>query len=191
MTRKRKPEEESPDQSKRGSRPHGAPRRESTPVVFDKEDIIGDGSGPLVASKRVGSGTIKSGKEPLTAVTGPTAGQESRLPGHGAGSSAAPTRTGTPLLMRVKSYRQSSESSLEPSPMPSIGSLYLQSCFSTGSTQRRPDLAEWSRRMIRNIPVEERQELSGYDDGNLEKVQACLAEVIFRRPFLTRPFFGN
>ena len=42
--------------------------------------------------------------------------------------------------------------------------------------------------MIRNIPVEERRELSGYDDGDLEKVQACLAEVISRRPFLTRPF---
>ena len=42
--------------------------------------------------------------------------------------------------------------------------------------------------MIRNIPVEERSLLTGYESGDLEKIQACLAEVISRRPFLTRPF---
>ena len=31
--------------------------------------------------------------------------------------------------------------------------------------------------MIRNILVEERSSLSGYESGDLEKIQACLAEV--------------
>ena len=78
--------------------------------------------------------------------------------------------------MRVKSYRQSLESSLD-STSGTLGYAYSQSVPFNARDTLPPDLVKLGRGMIDSIPKADRHRLVGYDSGNLDKLQACLAEV--------------
>ena len=140
-------------------------------VPFDREDIIGTGEGPIHARKTVHR-VEKSGRNPLSAVSGPTVGQRKPATEE---KRKGPQGEGNLIPMRVKSYRQSSGSSFDSSGG-NIGYAYSQ-CMPFDAGDAPPDLAKLGRGMVESVPKAERLRLAGLESGNLDKLQACLAEV--------------
>ena len=104
------------------------------------DDFEGDSSNPLRRLRADHPLAKKSGPNPLTTVPGLAAGQG--ILGQGLKKSAATIGKGNLIPMRVKSYRQSSESSFESFPDSEIGSTYSQYLLSHAGDKGKLDIPE-------------------------------------------------
>uniref|UniRef100_A0A803KQJ2 RING-type E3 ubiquitin transferase n=1 Tax=Chenopodium quinoa TaxID=63459 RepID=A0A803KQJ2_CHEQI len=158
---------------------HSRPASTSSKVhdVSPIKDVSEDAKGAFNAPRNA-SGSTKSVKEPLTDATAPVSGQ-----GFGQGykgKTAITISAGNLIPTRVKSYRQSSETSLDSTPGSEVGSLYSQYLKNRAGAERSPDLPEITRKMLAGTPMEFRETLQGYHGGDLNKIQNCLAEALIR-----------
>ena len=140
-------------------------------------DFEGDISNPLCRLRDDHLLVKKSGPNTLTTVPGLTAGQS--ILGQGLKKSAATVGKGNLIPMRVKSYRQSSESSFESFPGSEIGSAYSQYLLSHAGAKGKLDIPEITKNWIKAVPISEREELPGYAGADFDKIQHCLTEVSF------------